>query len=81
MRSRNAFAPVTDAMLARARSDPAFRQHLLAQNLDFLLTTLQKLRGGSPSSCASVEEVREGVALAVKLAELIQTTPVSSRRP
>ncbi len=78
MRSLKPFAPVTEAVLARARRDPDFRQHLLAQNLDLLLTTLQKLRGTGSSSRASADEVREGVALAVRLAELIQAAPLPS---
>ena len=35
---------VTEDDLARARSDPAFRQQLLAQNLDRLLEALNKMR-------------------------------------
>jgi hypothetical protein len=81
MRSPNTFAPVTDALLARARREPDFRRQLLAQNLDVLLTTLQKLRGGGSSSRASADEVREGVALAVRLAELIQAAALPSRGP
>jgi hypothetical protein len=79
MRSANTFAPVTDAVLARARREPDFRQRLLAQNLDLLLTTLQKLRGGGTSPRASADEVREGVALAVRLAELIQAAAQPAR--
>jgi hypothetical protein len=82
MRSSNTFAPITDAVLARARREPDFRRQLLAQNLDLLLTTLQKLRGGGGSSArASADEVREGVALAVRLAELIQAAALPSRGP
>lgn len=68
-----AFAPVTDAQLAQARSDPAFRKKLLEQNLEILLSGLQKLRNGAPAQdSASAKQMREAVALAVRLAELIQ---------
>ncbi|MGD0025550.1 MAG: hypothetical protein ABSC37_13170 [Xanthobacteraceae bacterium] len=69
-----AFAAVTDAELARARSDPAFRQKLLEQSLEALLAGLQKLHNAAPSQkSASAKQIREGVELAVRLAELIQT--------
>jgi hypothetical protein len=72
--STSPYAPVTDAELARARSDPDFRRQLLSQNLDALLFSLQRLRNGagtSPDDSVS-GHIREGVELAVKLAELIQ---------
>lgn len=66
------FSPVTDAELFRARSDPAFRQRLLEQNLDALLTGMTRLRGSAPPGGAGAKQLREGVELAVRLAELIQ---------
>jgi hypothetical protein len=66
------FSPVTEAELARARQDPAFRQKLLTQNLEFLLGKLQRQQRRR-SGEASAKEMREGVTLAVRLAELIQT--------
>ncbi len=66
------FSPVTDADLSRARSDPAFRQRLLEQNLEALLAEMKKLRGSAPSGGTGAKQLREGVELAVQLAELIQ---------
>ncbi len=66
------FWPVTDADLSRARSDPAFRQRLLEQNLEALLAGMKRLRGSAPASGAGAKQLREGVELAVRLAELIQ---------
>jgi hypothetical protein len=66
------FSPVTDAELSRARSDPAFRQRLLEQNLEALLTEMKRLRGSAPAGGAGAKQLREGVELAVRLAELIQ---------
>jgi hypothetical protein len=75
-----AFAPVTDAELARARSDRAFRQKLLEQSLEALLAGLQKLRNAGPSrKSMSAKLIREGVELAVRLAELIQAPAKPSR--
>jgi hypothetical protein len=68
-----AFSPVTDADLAQARSDPAFRQKLLTQSLELLLARMGKLRGAAPSAAGGgAKQLREGVELAVRLAELIQ---------
>ncbi len=41
------FSPVTDAELARARTDSAFRHKLLIRNLELLLTGLQKAAPGA----------------------------------
>ncbi len=66
------FSPVTDADLSRARSDPAFRQRLLEQSLEALLASMKKLRGSAAPNGAGTGQLREGVELAVRLAELIQ---------
>jgi hypothetical protein len=73
------FAPVSDDELARARSDPAFRQKLLSQNMEALLAGLQKLRNAPASDRAGAKQIREGVELAVRLAELIQAPVKPSR--
>jgi hypothetical protein len=74
------FAPITEADLARARSDPAFRQKLLAQNLETLLTGMKRLRGAGAPPSAGLGQLREGVELAVRLAELIQNADGKRRR-
>ncbi len=66
------FSPVTDADLAQARQDPAFRQELLTRNLELLLARLQRQRKTPRAAVATAKEMREGVTLAVRLAELIQ---------
>jgi len=71
--SKNRFSPVTEADLHRAREDPAFRHRLLQQNLDILLRKLQTQRQNARSDTANASQMREGVTLAVRLAELIQT--------
>jgi phage shock protein A len=67
----NTVPGVTDDDLTRARSDPAFRQKLLTESLETLLAQIQKLRK-SAQSAPSDAQLREGVELAVRLAELIQ---------
>jgi hypothetical protein len=62
---------VTDADLARARRDPAFRQQLVAESLELLISELNKLRGSATDS-QRARQIREGGDLAVQLAELLQ---------
>jgi len=66
------YAPVTDEELTRARSDPAFRQKLLSQNLEVLLAGIRKLRNAPAPNGQGAKQIREGVELAVRLAEIIQ---------
>jgi hypothetical protein len=66
------FAPVTDEELVRARSDSAFRQKLLSQNMEVLLAGLTKLRKTPAANGPGARQIREGVELAVRLAELLQ---------
>jgi hypothetical protein len=64
-------ALVTDADLARARLDAAFHHQLVAGSLEMLLRELNKLRG-SANNATTARQIREGVELAVRLADLLQ---------
>ena len=66
------FSPVTDADLSRARADRAFRQRMLEQSLEALLAGIKKLRQATSSRGPGEKQLREGVELAVRLAEIIQ---------
>ena len=72
---------VTEDDLARARGDPAFRQQLLAGNLERLLETLNKMRKASNNHPDSARQIREGVELAVKLADRLQQKSGNSGSP
>ena len=63
---------VTEDDLARARTDPGFRQQLLAQNLERLLEALNQMRKGNDPDPTAARQIREGVDLAVKLADRLQ---------
>jgi hypothetical protein len=76
----NPLPQITDAELTRARKDPAFRQRLLRQSLDSLLGILQRENRLSRAATGD-ERMREGVNLAVRLAELIQTADDPERGP
>lgn len=60
---------VTEDDIARARTDPAFRQQLLAHSLEKLLAALNHMRKNSDTDPDSARQIREGVDLAVKLAD------------
>jgi hypothetical protein len=62
---------ITDSDLARARQDTEFRQRLLTESLELLLGELGKLQRAAQSS-VHADQVREGVELAVKLADLLR---------
>jgi hypothetical protein len=64
-------ALVTDDDLARARVDPKFRHRLVADNLELLLGELNRLRSGK-TDARRAKQIREGVNLAVQLAEILQ---------
>ena len=65
-------ALVTDGDLARARTDAAFRHRLVADSLEMLLDQLNRLRSRKDPYPRRARHIREGVDLAVKLAELMQ---------
>ena len=58
--------------LEHARADPAFRDRLMAENLDMLLSELSRLRTKASHKPESARHIREGANLAVKLAERLQ---------
>lgn len=63
---------VSEADLARARTDPAFRQQLMATSLETLLAALNDMRRRSDIKPDTARQIREGVDLAVKLADRLQ---------
>jgi hypothetical protein len=65
---------VTEDELARARTDPAFRQQFLAQNLDRLLDALERMRRASEQNADAARQLREGADLAVQLADRLQSS-------
>ncbi|MCC6888869.1 MAG: hypothetical protein IT536_10065 [Hyphomicrobiales bacterium] len=64
-------ALVTEEDLARSRLDPDFRHRLVAASLERLLAALTHLRNGKTDR-GQAGQIREGVGLAVQLAEILQ---------
>jgi hypothetical protein len=72
------FPLITDSDLARAREDAEFRQRLLTESLERLLKKLSKLQR-DVKNAQRADQVREGVELAVKLADLLRR--IASQAP
>ena len=65
-------AESTDSTISRGpRQDTGFRQRLLAESLELLLGELGKLQRAA-NNAGRADQVREGVELALKLADLLQ---------
>ncbi len=60
---------VSDDDLARARQDPEFRQRFYADQLDRLLEALNLMRRNTKISAEQARLIKQGVDLAVKLAD------------
>jgi hypothetical protein len=63
---------VSDEDIRRARTDPTFRQQMLAENLGRLLEALKRMRRDGNATPHTARQMREGVDLAVKLADRLQ---------
>jgi len=63
---------VTEQELERARGDAAFRQQLMAGSLERLLEALKLMRQAEDPSPQAAGQLREGVDLAVMLADRLQ---------
>jgi hypothetical protein len=62
---------VTEADLARARNDAQFRQEMLTHSLEALLVALKRAQRAELQP-ETAEQMREGAALAVQLADRLQ---------
>ena len=69
---------VTEDDLARARQDPVFRQRFYADHLDRLLEKLNQMRKSGGNDPERGRLIKEGVDLAVKLADRLNTKARSS---
>jgi hypothetical protein len=63
---------VTEHDLERARGDAASRQQLMAGSLERLLEALKQMRKAEDPSPQAARQLREGVDLAVKVADRLQ---------
>jgi CCR4-NOT transcriptional regulation complex NOT5 subunit len=69
---------VTAEELAQARNDADFRQKFLSFHLEQLLEALKQLRNSEPNP-ETARQLREGVLLAVKMADRLQATALDPK--
>jgi hypothetical protein len=69
---------VTAEELVQARNDADFRQKFLAFHLERLLEALKLLRNSEPNA-ETARQLREGVQLAVKIADRLQETALGPK--
>jgi hypothetical protein len=62
---------VSDDEIERSKSDPRFKQVLLARNLEQLLASLHKLQHSGTATPTTAQHLREGALVAVDLADRI----------
>jgi hypothetical protein len=72
------FIPITDDTLEKARHDSNFRQKLLSEHLERLMTAMNHAKEiADPAASGSLQE---GAQLAVKLTEILQAMGVKQVR-
>ncbi len=62
---------ITEADLLRARTDPKFRQEMLAESLETLLAALKRAQQGDLDA-GTARQMKEAAVLAVQLADRLQ---------
>jgi len=71
---------VMDDELVLARRDPEFRRRLLTSKLDHLLAALARMQASEAANNPEpARQIREGVELAMKLAQLLQQSTTGTR--
>jgi hypothetical protein len=65
------FTPITDEMLEKARHDSNFRQKMVSEYLERLMTAMNHAREIAGSDPAASVSLQEGTALAGKLTEIL----------
>jgi hypothetical protein len=74
------FIPITDEMLEKARRDRNFRQRLVSEHLDRLMTAMSRTKNRVNTDPAASAHLQEGARLAVKLTEILNSIGAKPRR-
>jgi len=74
------FIPITDKMLEKARHDRNFRQRLVSEHLDRLVTAMSRAKNRINTDPAASTNLQEGARLAVKLTEILNSIGAKPRR-
>jgi hypothetical protein len=66
------FMPITDALLARARTDRALRRRLVSEHLDRLMLAMSQARSLAATDAQTAKHIEEGARLAVALSKILR---------
>ena len=74
------FIPITDDALEKARHDYNFRQKLVSEHLERLMTAMNRAKESAVTDPVASTSLQEGARLAVKLTEILHTIEVKPVR-
>jgi hypothetical protein len=66
------FTPLTDGLLARARTDRALRRKLVSEHLDRLMLAMSQARDLAATDAQITQRLEEGARLAVALSKILR---------
>jgi hypothetical protein len=66
------FTPITDGLLARARTDRALRRKLVSEHLDRLMLAMSQARNLAAKDARTTQRLEEGARLAVALSKILR---------
>ena len=68
--------PITDETLEKARQDSNFRQKMVSEYLERLMTAMNRVKQIAKTDPAASVNLQEGARLAAKLTEILHTIRV-----
>jgi hypothetical protein len=66
------FTPITDELLARARTDRGLRRRLVSEHLDRLMVLMSEARHLAATNSRTTQYLEEGARLAVELSKILK---------
>jgi hypothetical protein len=66
------FTPITDELLARARTDRILRRKLVSEHLDRLMVVMSQARDLAATDARTTRHLQEGARLAVELSRILR---------
>jgi hypothetical protein len=66
------FTPITDELLAQARTDRTLRRRLVSEHLDRLMSVMSQARDLGATDSRTTQHLQEGARLAVELSRILR---------
>jgi hypothetical protein len=74
------FTPITDELLARARTDRILRRKLVSEHLDRLMVVMSQARDLAATDPRTTQHLREGARLAVEQSRILRDVDGQTNR-